>query len=623
MDTSITVSVKLNHQFLETSVLLNTLEHYDPSEVQYTYILKKDGLIIQRIDRITDNKYTFELLEYGQYWVQACCIYKNQQYWKNSQFAFFIESYPKQYAAFLKEPDPQELPPLQYFKPSYLFQDFCIFWGKEAKGHWSAGINALQRQQKLCLTEFNLSKKIGCKLLTTRPLCSAKGLHFAFSGITRTATDLLIGDEDIKKHNVDPLSLIEQTGDYFLIYQDDAGLQITHDYLGLSKVYYYQDKRRFIASNRYHMLLLALKSVNIYPRVNLKRAIADLSSVSAFARLNYSRDMIMKNTHVLTIDQTVTLSATKVIFNNTSLHDELYNPEPYSEEKYYDQLRVAKDELIDNMQIALKYPGYKRYKVDLSGGIDSRLVFAALTNMLEFKDMIYIHTLDLPNYPLDLTVALALNSMYNFQYDTIPSFNEPISFRKLYNDIISSYLGINQQPTPSQSYICDEQTIKLPGFLGVLVCRPHMYTKFKGTPEEDNITIDSFVDSREYYHIEAVSKKGMKYYQDFLKAELKKMPGRTPMAKLQNHYLFFMETIHHSTYFTSSVLHTPIWTPLQSKMLFHLNNVTGMIFRSNRLAFDIMHLLNPAIAAIPYEKELYNNRKEKTGSRTSRAWTHY
>lgn len=618
MDTLININTNLDKNILEVDVKLNISESYEASDIMYMYRLKKDGKIVQKTDKITENKYSFLLLEFGQYWIQICCLYKNKEYWKNSRFVFYIESFIDEYSIFCEKEIQKEIPPLKYFEPQYPFQDFCIIWGKDINKNMNKQIKHFSDLQKLNPYTYKFLDHMECTLLTTRSICNLNGIDFAFSGITRDKNKLIVGDKDIIKNNVDIQSLNDEIGDYFLIFKDDDGIHITHDYLGLSKVFYYQDKNCFIASNRYHMLLLALKSCNIYPEVNIKRAIADLSSVSAFARLNYSRHMIMENTYMMLVDQSIMLTGEQVIFKNTSLHDELFNPESYSEEKYHNQLHIAKDELLDNMQIALEYPDYNKYKVDLSGGMDTRLVFAVLSNMLEFHNTIQINTQDLPNYPLDLYIALELNSLYNFKYDEIPSIEVPVKLNESFNNIVSGALCTNQQQKPSRSYIFDENIMKLPGFLGELVCRPHMYTKFKGTVEEDNISIDEFIDNREYYHMEAISKEGLNYYKNLLKEELKYMPGKTPMQKLQNHYLFYMETIHHSTYFNSSLSQTLIWTPLVSKTLFHLNNITGIIFRSNKLAHDIMHILNPVIAAIPYEKILYNDEKQELSKMDSK-----
>jgi len=61
-----------------------------------------------------------------------------------------------------------------------------------------------------------------------------------------------------------------------------------------------------------------MKALSIKPDIDFDRTIADLSSVSAFARMNYCRDMIFKNTHVLPIDQTIEITADKISFPYTS-----------------------------------------------------------------------------------------------------------------------------------------------------------------------------------------------------------------------------------------------------------------------------------------------------------------
>lgn len=216
----------------------------------------------------------------------------------------------------------------------------------------------------------------------------------------------------------------------------------------------------------------------------------------------------------------------------------------------------------------------------------------------------------MPGFAKDLPIALEINSLYGYEYHSLPVDHIPIPHNESLRDLISNCLGINQQLKPSTIYSYTHKVMKLPGFLGEFYTRPHMYTKFKGTIYEDDISVDEFVKNREYYYSLAISKQGIPYFQKLFANEMKDLPGDKPMVKYQNHYMFYIDTIHHSTYQGTTVHHTPIWSIIQSKTLFHLNNITAMAFRSNRLAFDLIHLLNPAIAAISYEKESYNEERK-------------
>ncbi len=608
------VNSELDSNLLKICVELNTEEVFVPNEGNYTYRLKRNGNILETIENSSDNSCMFSLNDYGEYFVLVTCKYKGKNYWRNSKLIFYFPSFPNEYKEFLSKMEPCLIPQLDYTRPVYPHQDFILINMKNKNEDY---INGFVDRYGLHKDTISLQKGKGifgenlikCEILTTSPVQKVGDTYYAFSGITRSKKHLIIGYNDLIKYQIHPQSLHNEVGDYYVVYYDSNGIYFDHDYLGLSKIYYYKHRNDFIVSNRYHLLLLVMKSIGIYPEVNKERAIADLSSTSAFARMNYSRKMIIHNTFSLPIDQTFCLTADSIQFPYTTLHEELVNPEPFSEKEYPLLIKKAKEELLDNARIALEHPNYDYYILDLSGGVDSRVVYSIITHFPEYHDKIRINTVDLPHYPLDLPIALELNSLYGFKYNDYPITIVPKSLNSTFRDNISSCLGVNQQITPTREYSYSQRTMKLPGFLGELYTRPHMYTKFKGNIYEDDITVEEFVKNREYYYSVAISQKGLHFYQKIFTEELKSIPGDTPMVKLQNHYLFYMESIHHCTYQGMIVNNRTIWPVIQSKTLFHLNNVTAMVFRNNRLAFDILFQLNPAIASIPYEKKLYMDER--------------
>lgn len=612
MKEPIQVITHLTDNHLNVMVELNDVGQYEPEKGVFKYRLKKDGEILETIENQKTNRCVFILDEYGEYFVLVSCLYNGKSFWKNSKLNFYFPSFPNQYDNFLKEKDDHFIAPLKYARPAYPHQDFLLIKNvPESTAIISKfAVDHALYNETICLHKQN-EGECSYSILTTNPLSNVAGSHFAFSGITRDHDHLYVGYKDFLIYNATPQSIINEISDYYTIHINPEKIQIDHDYLGLSKLYYYQEDNSFITSNNYHLLLLAMRALSIMPDIDFDRAIADLSSVSAFARINYCRNMIFKNTHMLPIDQTIEITADKISFPYTSLHEELTNPEPFSEQSYHRLLLKARDELIDNARLALEHPGYDHYIVDLSGGIDSRIVYAAISHFPEFREKIRINTEDLPSYPKDLPIALEINSLYGWDYHSLPVDHVPISRNESLRDLISNSLGANQQQKPPTTYSYMQRVMKLPGLVGELYTRPHMYTKLKGSQYEDNISVDEFVENREYYYSLAISKQGIPYFQKLFANEMKALPGDKPMVKYQNHYMFYMLTIHHSTYQGITLHHTPIWPIIQSKTLFHLNNITAMVFRTNRLAFDIMYLLNPAIASIQYEKELYNEERKK------------
>lgn len=571
---------------------------------KYTYRLKRGAEILAEIKSVYEEEYNFKLDAYGQYYVQVSYVNQDESLWASSKLVLYSKLYEEEYKNFCDTPRTANIDKLPYFDGEYPFSDFCLLWGDYSV---TEELTALMTKQGLNRHEFVFENNTICSLYAASEVVKYGKNDFVFSGITKTEKSLIVGCKDIIRNGVTYDMIENEIGDFFLIYQDGKTVKLSHDYLGLCKFYYYQTEDTFVVTNRYHLLLLTLKAMGIFPEVNIERAIADLSSVSAFARINFCREMLMKNTYVLTSDKDIAITKDAVCFTDNALHEELYNPQPYNEETYQELLLKGANEMLENMRLALEYSDIDYYQVDLSGGLDSRMVLALITNYPQYHKEIQLNTRDLPYAPKDLVTALAINSMYDYPWDTLPIITSPLLKKQSLEQILSGYFCINQQPMPTTAdprY--KDSTMSMPGLLGELVFRPHMYTKFKLTTEEDQMSIEEFINNRWYYNIESISEEGYKRFTDYLIKEYEMMPGQGNIEKMQNHYLIYMDSIHHATYYPTTVTHMPKWTVLVSKTIFHLNNVTGKVFKSNKLAHDLMTILNPALAAIPYEKDLYN-----------------
>lgn len=606
MNANINIITKLNGNTLHVEAIITPAECCSSNGI-FTYRLRNETSIIEEISNVTENKWDFSLPAHGQYFVQVSYHSKTTQLYKSSKLILFSQFYLSEYNDFLNTTDNSTHDTLSYFEPDYPYQDFCLFRLSDNDNN-SDAIDGLMKERNMHSHTYSFNSKSICRLLTSHPVQKIQDKTVAFSGVTRIADRLIVGDNDLAENNINPEQIRNEIGDFWMIYQQEENVYILHDYLGLSKFYYYQNGDDFVVSNRYHLLLLGLKAVNINPKPYIDRIIADLSSTTAFARLNYSRYMLMENTYVLTSDKDLIISSNGVNFEDNELHQELFNPEPYDEKSYEALLQTGAEEMLDNMKIALEYPNADKFKIDLSGGLDSRMIYALITNFPKYRSKVYIHTLDLPYAPKDLPIALEMNSIYGYPYCTIGINSRPVSKRKTYQKLMSAYFCTNQQNMPVATETSfKEKFLDMPGLLGEMIFRPHMYTKFKAKPEEDNISPAEFIENRIYYNIESISEKGHEYFTDLFIKELNMMPGDTPVQKFQNHYTIFMDTIHHATYYPASINHFYQWTPLMSKTIFHLNNVTGTVFRSNKLAHDLVREINPALAAITYEKPLYNN----------------
>lgn len=71
----------------------------------------------------------------------------------------------------------------------------------------------------------------------------------------------------------------------------------------------------------------------------------------------------------------------ELIFQNTPLFYEEHNVESYTEDRYNELLLQEKTEIIENCRAVFEHPEIDVVYSDLTGGMDSRLMLAAITNL--------------------------------------------------------------------------------------------------------------------------------------------------------------------------------------------------------------------------------------------------
>src|SRR5699024_1729239 len=108
---------------------------------------------------------------------------------------------------------------------------------------------------------------------------------------------------------------------------------------------------------------------------------------------------------------------------------------------YWQKIRSAGEEIVENLRVSLEHPTFESVRVDLTGGLDARLLFTALAQLQDYKEKIHIHTADVAGSPHDLVISLALTRETGFNYDTLPRETRPIASTTSLLENISYNLG--------------------------------------------------------------------------------------------------------------------------------------------------------------------------------------
>ncbi|MFC1610887.1 hypothetical protein ACFL6C_08005 [Myxococcota bacterium] len=581
-----------------------------PSEAKdddsFACYLVKDGKIIDKIYRYrTCNAFEWNLQDKGIYAAQGFLKRNDSIACKLSEpVAYFTEEDRRDLREFCQNSNREPIPRLPFFTSTYPHQDLALVFGPGKKHIDRSLLKSFAVGLQLEFSEVHLGGIKTCFLMSTRLMKGDGSYRYLFSGVGRNDSRLIFGDDDLANTD-DANSLMDSVGDFLLIRISEDTVELATDYFGISKMYYYLDGDIFVVSSRYHLLLLLLNRLSIKPTLNVRKIIANLCSTSQPFQQNFSREMEMENSFVLPVDKKIRVSRNTVEFLDSEIHGLLRSPDAFDEHEYDALIGRAAVEITDNLKVALEHPAFDYARIDLSGGLDARLVFAALTNLPEYRRKIHIHTANMKTEPQDLPVSAALTNLYGYQYDTIPSFIEPTSKREVLADTISLHLGSYYLWGGLEQKAKMPKTIRIPGYFGEICARPY-YARNLMDSDLDTNELHDFVKA---YLAKAKRSAEVHIHKgplaEILEQELARLPGRTPLEKFDLHYLYYRNGLHCTDRWLSNVV-APAWGPLQSKLLFRLKNMTFHTFKSIKLQLDITAALNPLIASLPYGRDKDN-----------------
>ncbi len=487
---------------------------------------------------------------------------------------------------------------LPFWKSQYPYQDILIAYSKRSELLSS-------------IKEYIIQEEFQLKTIDTNTIIAAETLsdsaeYFCFSGIARNKDRLIFGQKDIESlENVQ--EIIEQVGNFCLVRKKNNRLLLQNDYFGISKTYYYVAEDAVIISNRYHLIINCMNSAGIERQPNKQKISAGLSITNQLFMQNFTREMNIKNTFVLPIDSMLILDTQngRIKSKKTSIFKELSHPKKYDPRAYKETIELATSEILDNARIALESDHFEKYVVDITGGMDSRMVFAALSCYPEYYEMIFPHTVCGSKYVGDFNTAIEVVAKSNIHFKKLVC--KDVETRDLDREAMSCVLGVTSEYSTFMNK--HDKVCELPGFYGETTGRPY-YTGFYYDTEMMNPSLSQHVfykelvcgqDGRLFDDVESLSELMMK--------ECVSLPGRSNIEKYENHYLYYRNGIHFEDIWRSS-LSGCHWGILQSKALFRAKY---MLYPRDgiRPQLDVLYRLNPYIAGIRFSNEEYEKQREK------------
>lgn len=211
--------------------------------------------------------------------------------------------------------------------------------------------------------------------------------------------------------------IVDTTGEFHILKLDYDSMRFSADHFGIQQIVYFDNGSTFVAATSYHLLLKAVYALALPLEVDNDRSRRILNE----SRVFHSRVSIdMKHCAVLAIYEHIEITRDGPRIVMSEMHDTLYKRAEYSEERYAKLITQARDEIVRNMQMVFECDTFEAVVVDLSGGMDSRLLYAACTLLPQtlVRRKIQINCQYAPSPTAtrggDLEVALELNSIWKY-----------------------------------------------------------------------------------------------------------------------------------------------------------------------------------------------------------------
>lgn len=591
------VDIKLNRNCIEGKIICDEIKEGD----LFLFYLIKDGHKIYQTEWNSSKNFNYELRESGIYYLYGYIKRNKVNYLKKSfSMAFYNTKDINNFKKFCNADVPitEINNKLTYKKSEYPNQDFGLISYK-----YNFDINKIILRDFIaennfqCLENSNSDHKYPFMVFADN-IIDSNDKKYIFSGTTMINNKYVDGYKELDDKlvskiygNIGTFSLIEINNDY---------IQISNDFFNFSPIFYYEDENISIVSNRYHLLLVLMNLIGIKGEIDVEKVILNISNDNFMMQQNISHKMDIKGCRQVYNSKDCIIKNGILYFCDNEYADILRRPYCINENQYNYLIKEGINDIITQLEVLVSDERFRNVIVDLSGGLDSRIVYSALTNM-EHNKNVKIFAKDQGG---DLPIALQINNIYGYEYDDVPNDIKILSLKDA--DMIerSFFIGQYYSHNLLNAYTYSK-AIRCVGAMGEAIYR----TVYSRLINSSNSGLKEYIDdaflwlnSNSIVSYEKVFEKFHKYFYE----ELSEIGGYSSSEKIDRFYL----ELRHGYHF--SIMHplkscNRTWYPLQSKKIFLLQHLLYDSLSNIELQIDIINKLNPLLIWIPFENKQDND----------------
>lgn len=591
-----------------------TLEDFEADNVSFYFYLIKEGKTLDKQGWFTKNTYSWELKDSGMYCVQGYVKSGNEKLFRRSAaIGYFDVDANKTFDDFMNSERSEVLPyqkPLKFFYAKEPFADFIIVSQKSKLFRKYDVSRFVEENSKFEHVKHSKIGKYDVHVLSTsEERILANGDTVFFSGITTYEDKLIFGAKEITD-NIETNKLLYGYGNNSEIIIRQNEILLGTDFFNFSRWFYYERDDLFVASNRYHSLLLMLKSLDISLLLDERKAAITLSTVSVqFLTQNFTRAMDVESVFQLENDKSLRINKTGWIKEDSEYGRILQNQQELTKDEYKKLLVQAKNEILSQVGAALNDDRFEHIMLDLTGGLDSRMIYAAATNYN--RDVLKKKVRVVSNHVAgsqDLPIATKINGIYGLEYDNLPQVHKMLSIKEADQMMRSFYMGTYFSSNPFQFALKDYNNLSLNGACGEILARPYIARKYFGTLIDDNRDVKkvaNYIWGDFAANIIAADLDSAHDFERYISTELMQIPVSNILEAYDRIYLQFRHGYHFDQVLNYA-MGRMIWMPMQSKTAFVLHHLTFSKYKNIKLELDLIAQLNPMLLSIEFDSDQDN-----------------
>lgn len=590
-------------------------------EAEYAFYLyyfpnqRTGKTLVKETKYMTQNSYGFTIEQNGYYFIKCFVRVNGEKTSKDTYTVLYLDAAFREKFNSLLQQDLRTTDtinePIEYFKVPKPQNDFCLISEK--------GLPLDKKQvEEWCKTNRFAAKELeqesgwNTKNTILYDISGAQdGIRndYIFSGYVWLDDKFYFGEDGLP-NDLKAERLYENLGVFSLLHFAPHQIKLTTDYFSYGKIYYYLNENLFVAANTYHLLLIVLSQLGVSCELDDDIVYATFASNVTLFRQPITERLTVKNTFQMNLCDEIVIDNNGWNIVKRPIYDVLNGSPEFKKDEYSKLIEEAKQELISNIEVVTNNSNFEHFVLELSGGKDSRTTFAALTNLPNAREQVFLKSTD--HEPNDLNVAVGLANMFQFQYDAKGD--------TWYQNDVLDYIRRKRSYSLGVRYLWYVGTrynynLKKMVFNGEcfesLAVRYYSHTiKDMGLEKSTNEEpIDAYSILLSKQAIVDYSKVAPVVKEQLLEA-IKSIPSSTSMEAFDNMYMFYRAGVTAGNldrmYYTTATC-----MPLQSKALLKAKKMWINNFRDEKIIFDITYALNPVLAALPYNTNRYNETRKK------------